>query len=38
MRSITIDGGHHTATSELDQLIASWRRHLIARRMSAATP
>ena len=29
--------GHDTATAELDGLLASWRRHLAAQRMSPAT-
>ncbi len=37
MAPITTDVAHHTATTELDDLIASWRRHLTARRMSPAT-
>jgi site-specific recombinase XerD len=37
MAPITTDAPHHTATSELDDLIASWRRHLTAQRMSPAT-
>jgi hypothetical protein len=37
MTPITFDAAHHTATSELDDLIASWRQHLIAQRMSPAT-
>ncbi len=37
MPSITTDVGHHTASPELDDLIASWRRHLVAQRMSPAT-
>jgi site-specific recombinase XerD len=36
--TITTSGtGHHTATSELEALAASWRRHLTAQRMSPAT-
>ncbi len=30
MAPITTDAAHHTATTELDDLLASWRRHLIA--------
>ena len=37
MATIPTDAGHHTATTELDDLIASWRRHLVAQRMSPAT-
>ena len=37
MAPITTDVAHHTATTELDDLIASWRRHLTAQRMSPAT-
>ncbi|MEX2183475.1 MAG: tyrosine-type recombinase/integrase [Chloroflexota bacterium] len=37
MAPITTDVAHHTATAELDGLIASWRRHLTAQRMSPAT-
>jgi site-specific recombinase XerD len=37
MAPITTDAHHHTATTELDDLIASWRRHLTAQRMSPAT-
>ncbi len=37
MAPITTDAAHHTATAELDDLLASWRRHLVAQRMSPAT-
>ncbi len=37
MAPITTDVAHHTATTELHDLIASWRRHLTAQRMSPAT-
>lgn len=37
MAPITTDAPHHTGTAELDDLIASWRRHLTAQRMSPAT-
>ncbi len=37
MTPTTTDAAHHTAASELDDLIASWRRHLVAQRMSTAT-
>ena len=37
MQTVTTNAVHHTATSELDDLIASWRRHLVAQRMSQAT-
>ena len=37
MAPITTDAAHHTATPELDGLLASWRRHLVAQRMSPAT-
>lgn len=37
MATNTTDGTHDTATEELDGLIASWRRHLVAQRMSPAT-
>lgn len=31
------DKAHDTATSDLSTLLASWRRHLVAQRMSPAT-
>jgi site-specific recombinase XerD len=37
MRPIGTDPSHDTATAELDNLLASWRRHLVAQRMSPAT-
>ena len=37
MALVTTDAGHDTATDELADLIASWRRHLVAQRMSQAT-
>jgi hypothetical protein len=37
MRLTTADAIHDTTTAELDDLIASWRRHLVAQRMSPAT-
>ncbi len=37
MPPITTDAANDTATAELDDLIASWRRHLVAQRMSPAT-
>jgi hypothetical protein len=36
MQPITTDAAHHTGTPELVDLIASWRRHLVAQRMSPA--
>lgn len=37
MAAVSTDVGHHTAATELDNLNASWRRHLVAQRMSPAT-
>jgi hypothetical protein len=37
MFPITTDGAHDTTTDELSDLVASWRRHLVAQRMSPAT-
>jgi site-specific recombinase XerD len=37
MTITTTDAANHTATSELEALSASWRRHLTAQRMSKAT-
>lgn len=37
MAITTTDTAHHTGTSELAALSASWRRHLTAQRMSPAT-
>lgn len=37
MAPITTDSGHHTAASELVDLVVSWRRHMVAQRMSPAT-
>ena len=37
MAPIITDAGHHTATDELCDLVASWRRHLVAKHMSPAT-
>ena len=37
MPAITTDADHDTATAEMYGLIDSWRRHLVAQRMSPAT-
>src|SRR5258708_4883840 len=37
MAPVTTDAANDTGTAELDGLIVSWRRHLVAQRMSPAT-
>jgi hypothetical protein len=37
MQPITTDALHDTGTDALGDLVASWRQHLIAQRMSPAT-
>jgi len=37
MAIVTTDAGHDTATTALDDLVAFWRRHMVAQRMSPAT-